>query len=172
MNVTVVGIGSPFGMDRLGWQVIDYLKRQHQMTSSVKANVNLVCCDRPGMALLDFIKDADLAILVDAVLGGAAGTIHQLEVGQWDQLKQSDSPFSSHDVGVAETLTLGDKLNMLPERIVLYGIEVGGVPQDDNNMYGDSNNNTCNTYHDVDKAVRLVSDRIMITISKSLTVVQ
>lgn len=171
MNVTVMGIGSPFGMDRLGWQVVENLKLQ--FPKAIEANVNLLCCDRPGMALLNYIKDADLAILVDAVMGGTPGIIRQLEIDQLEQLELSDSQFSSHDIGVAETLTLGAKLNMLPERIVLYGIEVGESLQIYSSVNDNTNNNTDNKeYNNVDNAVYQVSDRIMITIGQSVAMVR
>ncbi|MGD8560012.1 MAG: hydrogenase maturation protease [Gammaproteobacteria bacterium] len=118
----VVGVGSPFGADRWGWQVIEYLKQRQSQSAETNSAVQLVYCDRPGLALLYLIKDAELAIVVDAVAGGTAGTVRELNM---DQLMVNERQFSSHDVGVADTLRLGDKLNMMPKQFVLYGIESG-----------------------------------------------
>ena len=120
--ITVVGIGSPFGADRIGWEVVEYLKNDHALQTLCENRVCLLACDRPGLLLLEYIKNTSLAILVDAIDGGEAGKINYL---QQDQLLLSKQNLSSHSAGVADALKLGDKLNLLPDDVVLYGIEVG-----------------------------------------------
>lgn len=117
--IAVIGIGSPFGSDRIGWQVIEYFKEQKTFNSD---NVRLQSCDRPGTLLLDYIKDTKKVVLIDAVEDGIQGNI---VVTDKNQLLQQTSLQSSHQLGVAETIALGDKLGLLPEDLLLLGIETG-----------------------------------------------
>lgn len=120
-SVVVIGIGSPFGADTLGWQVIEQLKSQQP---SLSDNIRLETCDRPGTLLLDYMKGVTKAILVDAVEGGRSGTITTINK---DQMLQQDSMHSSHRLGVAETIALGEKLGLLPDVLVLMGVETGNI---------------------------------------------
>lgn len=122
-SVVVIGIGSPFGADTLGWQVVEQLKSQQ---SSLSNNIRLETCDRPGTLLLDYMKGVSKAILVDAIEGGTSGTITAINK---DQLLQQDSMHSSHQLGVAETIALGEKLGLLPDELVLMGVETGNIQE-------------------------------------------
>lgn len=120
--ITVIGIGSPHGADQTGWEVIECLKQEHTLQTLFPERITLISCDRPGTILLDYLKDADLAVLVDAIEGGTAGNRRRLTK---DEILIAPSSISSHVVGVAEALALGDKLDILPEQIVLFGLETG-----------------------------------------------
>ena len=66
-------------------------------------------------------------ILIDAMRSGVpAGSIRSINR---DQLERYGERLSSHALGVAEMLALGEKLGDLPDRLWLIGIEVGGAPQ-------------------------------------------
>ena len=65
-RIKIIGIGSPFGPDQLGWDVVTQL----QHTLAEKTNdyqLNFIQCDRPGLRLLEFMQDTDMTILVDAI---------------------------------------------------------------------------------------------------------
>lgn len=117
--VVVIGVGSPFGADQLGWKIIEQLKQQQSL---VNDRMQLVSCDRPGTLLLEYFKGVDCAVIIDAIEGGAPGN---LQVIAKTELLTQDSLQSSHQLGVAETVALGDKLNMLPSQLLLFGIETG-----------------------------------------------
>ena len=119
-SVVVIGIGSPFGVDQLGWQVVERLKQQPSLFDSKR--VSLQSCDRPGTLLLDYLNGADTAFLIDAIEGGIAG---QVRIIKKTQLFQHPKLHSSHDLGVAETIALGDKLDLLPNSLFIIGIETG-----------------------------------------------
>lgn len=121
-EITVIGIGSPHVGDQVGWQVVDYLKQDHALQTLSEERIKLITCDRPGLSLLDYLQGTRLAILVDAIDGGEAGNIRCL---QQEQLLSDDGRFSSHSLGVADALKIGEKMDMLPETVVLYGMEVG-----------------------------------------------
>jgi hydrogenase maturation protease len=116
----IIGVGSPFGADRLGWEAIDHL---------VEVGLDgceLIKLDRPGSGLLSWFDGADRLILIDAVLidegpGGAS----LFELGQ---LESYSSTTSSHGFGVAQAIDLARELNQLPCRLRLVGIHTGADP--------------------------------------------
>jgi hydrogenase maturation protease len=94
--------------------------------------------------LLDLLAGASTAILVDAVLSGAApGTIHRLDREQLALFVSGSS--SAHGWGLAETLALGSLMDplALPGKIILIGIEArqmelgAGLSRDVKNALGD-----------------------------------
>ena len=121
-KVTVVGVGSPQGADRFGWQVIEHLTNEVQLESLAPGQISLASSDRPGATLLELIKEAQLAIIVDAVEGGEKGRVVRLNK---EQLLVNHKNLSSHAFGVAEALALGQAVNILPPDITLYGLETG-----------------------------------------------
>ena len=121
-NVAVIGVGSPQGADRFGWQVIEYLTNEIKLETLAPGKVRLESSDRPGAVLLDMIKGTDLALIVDAVAGGEADRLVRLDK---QELLTSDNNLSSHSFGVAEALALGQVVDMLPPNIVLYGVQTG-----------------------------------------------
>jgi len=122
--IRVVGVGSPFGDDRAGWLVAERLA---PALGAHGARVEVCALDRPGPALLHAVAGCEVAIVIDAVSGTAeAGTIHRLDVSAF----AADAPTgaaSAHAFGLAESLRLGAALNLLPPRLLVYGIEVGPV---------------------------------------------
>lgn len=118
--IKILGLGSPFGEDRVGWIVATLLKNKITHPSIV-----IECHDRPGVRLLELMKQATNVFLVDAVKSeNQIGTIHRLTN---NEIYESNHLLSTHDVGVAQTLQLGQALNILPESIVLYGIEIDNL---------------------------------------------
>jgi hydrogenase maturation protease len=122
----VIGVGSPFGFDRLGWLVIDRLRRDHDRDYWQQAGVGLHSADRPGAALLDHWQGASLALVVDAVQGDRpAGAVLRLERDEIAEQGRALGLTSSHGFGVAEAVALGSALGRLPERLVLLGMAAG-----------------------------------------------
>lgn len=121
MRTAIIGIGSPFSQDRLGWRVVDCLRKK----TTLGSNIKLFSCDRPGTLLLDYFKEVDCAVLIDAVEGGVCGNMVCIDKSQ---LLQKEVIYSSHQFGVAEALALGDALKVLPSQLVLYGVMLGDGP--------------------------------------------
>jgi hydrogenase maturation protease len=81
--------------------------------------------DRPGMALLDHLRGHAHVILIDAVLSA------EHRPGTWLTLQREElallvSPASSHGIGVAEALAMGETLGLLPQRLDIWGVVVAG----------------------------------------------
>jgi len=72
--------------------------------------------------ILDAWADARLAVVVDAAVAtpSVPGRIHRCTI---DQL-QGASAVSSHGVGIATVLALGEALDRMPADVVLFAIEV------------------------------------------------
>ncbi|KPV39666.1 hypothetical protein AN478_11135 [Thiohalorhabdus denitrificans] len=117
MSIAVLGIGSPFGGDRVGWAVVEALRPEAEARWPA---VRLTALDRPGPGLLPHLEGVGYAVLVDAVRSGAPpGTLHRFR--GLDGLPAAD-PLSSHGFGLAEALALAERVGVLPEWVVV-GVE-------------------------------------------------
>jgi len=126
-RLILLGIGSPFGDDTLGWQLLDALAQRGLDLPGWQ--ISYAKADRPGPGLLDYLKDTDAALLLDAMQADdPPGTVRLVEPAQ---LASQNSPTSSHAMGVAESLALGGQLRMLPSRLHILGIQVGAPPGPD-----------------------------------------
>ncbi|HEX9627208.1 MAG TPA: hydrogenase maturation protease [Acidiferrobacterales bacterium] len=112
----VLGIGSPFGDDRLGWVAAEMLRGRDGGHA-----VRIDTLDRPGAALIEAWRDERVVILIDAVRSGAPpGTVHRIGI---EGLTAGGAALSSHALGVAGAVTLARALAALPAELSFYGIE-------------------------------------------------
>lgn len=122
MRLNIVGIGSPFGADRIGWEVVEALAARHPGGCYARGELRIGSSDRPGVGLLEQLRDCEEAWIVDALNGDLAGRLRWLEV---DELGLAGTRFSTHGAGVAEALALGLALNELLPVVRVLGIGVG-----------------------------------------------
>jgi hydrogenase maturation protease len=115
--IRIFGIGSPFGDDRIGWLAAEALQGRFD-----PAQVSVSSHDRPGAGLINLMRGARLAVLVDAVQCGApAGSLHRLE---GKAIRQAVARYTStHGFGIAEALELAERLHDAPDKVVLWGVE-------------------------------------------------
>lgn len=124
-RIKILGIGSPFGDDQIGWRIVELLKKRKQIQHYISDYLSLECHDRPGIRLLELMENANIVYLIDAVIAGnKIGTIYRYENEEIEELK---SILSTHGIGIAQTLQLGKALDQLPSRLILYGIEINSV---------------------------------------------
>lgn len=115
--IRVIGLGSPFGDDRVGWRVVELLHGR------LPSEIDLVALDRPGAALINWLEGVDHLILIDAVCSGAMpGSLVRINPAQ---LETSGGRLSSHDLALSETFRLASSLGCLPLRTDIYGVELG-----------------------------------------------
>jgi hydrogenase maturation protease len=117
LKIRVIGIGTPFGGDPVGADLVTALSRRG-------------CCPtRPidwrlardgGPALLAQMQDCDLVILVDALVSATPPFGPRLL--RPDDLREPPATCSSHGLSLPGTLQLGRQLDMLPRRLRLIGI--------------------------------------------------
>ena len=120
----IIGLGSPHGDDRVGWEVIHALGHVGAQSPSVIISVVSQPWD-----LLDHFQSQDLAILVDAcVTGQPPGTIIEVDVDDLKQYPRSRS--SSHGSTVPAAIEMAVALGTCPKRLVILGIEVAAWKPD------------------------------------------
>jgi hydrogenase maturation protease len=120
-EVVVIGVGNRvMGDDAVGPVVIDRLVGQ------ISKSVALVESVGDATHLLETWRDAQLAVIIDAVVsGGVAGSVQRI-----DGMRGFPSAWrsaSTHLVGLAEAIELGEAVGVLPEAMVIYGVEIAGV---------------------------------------------
>ena len=108
------------GDDAAGPVVIDRLAQR------VPPSVELVESVGDATHLLETWRDRNLAVIVDAVISdGVAGEIKRVDgIGGFPTAWRSAS---THLVGLAEAIDLGDAVGVLPGTLVIYGIEIDRV---------------------------------------------
>ncbi|WP_084480352.1 hydrogenase maturation protease [Nocardia grenadensis] len=85
--------------------------------------VRVAISDGECTGLLDLWTGSDLAVVVDAVIGTPSrpGRVRRVD-GQC--LRGSSAVTSSHALGVAEAVRLGEVLGRLPGRLVIFAVDV------------------------------------------------
>lgn len=117
--IRVIGLGSPFGDDRVGWRVIELLR------THVPTQIDCVTLDRPGAALINWMQGVDQLVIVDALESGMQpGSIVTLTP---EALKNDNARLSSHMPALSDTLHLAETLGQLPARIDIYGIQLSDL---------------------------------------------
>lgn len=120
MKTLVIGLGSPLLCDdSVGLKVAQIVRQRLGQYSPVEVLEDV----RGGLQLMERLAGCDRAIIVDAIVTGAApGTIHQLTPADIPTQRSA----SRHDVNLPTALELGRQLGVhLPasENILLVGIE-------------------------------------------------
>lgn len=124
-EIKILGIGSPFGDDQIGWQIIKILKQRNSIQRYIPQFLAIESYDRPGVRLLELMRGAKTIFLIDAIVtGNATGTFYRF---QNEEIEECKCLLSTHDIGVAQTLQLGRVLNQLPNNIIFYGIEIDKI---------------------------------------------
>lgn len=118
--IRILGIGSPFGDDRAGWEAA-VLLRSRCHTGDRLRNVDIRILDRPGLLLVEQFTGAGHVILIDAVCSGAAvGTLHALDGHRLERLRPL---LSCHAAGVTAAVDLARALGANPAHLQVFGIE-------------------------------------------------
>jgi hydrogenase maturation protease len=120
-DVVVSGVGNRvMGDDAAGPIVID------RLVGRVPDGVVLVESVGDATHLLETWRDKETVVLVDAVVsGGTPGTVHRID--GMDGFPAAWRSASTHLVGLAEAVDLGAAVGVLPDAMVIFGIEIGSV---------------------------------------------
>ena len=114
----IFGIGSPFGADRIGWQVIHQL-RAHFVD---RPDVILETLSQPTNIFIHTFEATDRIIFIDAMISGRAPG--SLEPFTARQLESASPRLSSHGIDLKTTVELLIGMGFLPNQIIVMGIEV------------------------------------------------
>jgi hydrogenase maturation protease len=151
-KVVIIGIGNVIlGDEGVGVHVLNRLKQEKTLKG-----VELIEGGVGGIALLNFIKNARVAIFIDSVAGTNPGKIHRFTQTDLDKkIKTKLHPMSLHDIGLAEMIKIGDTLypDEMPKEIVIYGVEIAQL-----RMYSAELSEKVSA--SVDKVVKLIIDEV------------
>jgi hydrogenase maturation protease len=118
-NILVLGIGNPLmGDDGVGIRVIEMLSQRE-----LPPGVQVEEADLPGWGLPSWFEGQSKVILIDAVQMGQ-------EPGNWRRFRSDEihavmeeNSLSLHQQDLACGLELAQALDLLPQDLVLYGIQ-------------------------------------------------
>lgn len=100
-RIRIIGIGSPLGMDQIGWLITSELSKRHFSAGFPPDTVSIFTHSTPASAALE-VEGAALVLVVDAVRGEVTpNRIYRLSL---DELASMDSCLSSHGLGLKEML--------------------------------------------------------------------
>jgi len=111
-----VGFGSPHGDDSIGWLASDALAARCLDGWDVRKAA--IPAD-----LFDWLEGADQLTLCDACVSDRVpGTIVKARWPEFPMALRRNA--GSHDLGLAETLSIADRLGLLPRRTEIVAVEL------------------------------------------------
>ncbi len=119
-KAAIIGIGSPHEDDKSGWQAIDKLQKNKSIKELEEKGLNLFTLDRPGILLAESIKNYEHVLIIDAMKPGS--TKAPLVWLDASKINSIGNTFSSHNIGLVESLELIREINQLPKDIALLAI--------------------------------------------------
>ncbi|UCF43450.1 MAG: HyaD/HybD family hydrogenase maturation endopeptidase [Planctomycetota bacterium] len=130
-RILILGVGNILLRDEgIGVHAAKELQKQN-----LPANVEVIDGGTMGLDVLSLAAGVDKLVIVDALRSGRKpGAIYKiyLNTEQGDGIRQlfrqeKQSKISLHQVGLLDGLSLAERINRLPEEIVIIGVEPGVV---------------------------------------------
>jgi hydrogenase maturation protease len=114
----LVGLGSSYGDDRLGWHIAEILQGRQLSGLRVRLATS-------PLGILDWLDGVERLLICDACQGGGRpGSTHRW---RWPDEALAPVQFSgSHDLGLTTVLRLAEQLRQLPPRVTIWAVE--GAP--------------------------------------------
>jgi hydrogenase maturation protease len=121
-RVVVIGYGNPDrGDDGVGLLAAESLR------GSVPEDVEIATSSGDASFLLEAWADREKVILIDVFeSGGVPGTVYRL-AGEDAFNLSAKAHTSTHGFGLREAVRLGRRLNLMPEAMVIIGVEAGAL---------------------------------------------
>ncbi len=121
-TIRIIGLGNGMrGDDAVG------LMAARRIRQELGDRVEVIEAEMAGVDLIDLMKGASVAILIDAVRSGKApGSVHRLDASV-SPIGGQVFPRSSHAIGVSEAIELARAMDVLPTTVIVYGVEVGNT---------------------------------------------
>lgn len=120
-KTAIIGIGNTLRKDdSLGLVLIEKLKEKKQ---ELPEGIELIEGGLGGMVLLHYLADFDVVFMIDAVeFGGKPGELRFFEKEDVISKKVKIS-FSTHENDFLKILSMSERLNEIPEKIYIFGIQ-------------------------------------------------
>jgi len=118
-DLLILGVGNPLlGDDGAGIRAVELLQQQN-----LPDHIQVQEIGTPGWGLGAWLEGRSSVILIDAVqMGLAPGTWRRINLDEV-QVLMEESTFSLHQPDLACGLALAQELNILPDKLILYGIQ-------------------------------------------------
>jgi hydrogenase maturation protease len=136
----VVGIGSPFGDDQVGWLVVNHIaqvvdqiaaSRMSPRPAALDSAAINVRCARVPLDLLDWLDDVSCLHVVDACCSDhSTAHLERLVWNSADSTASTANQFTNldfrqpagHDFGITDVLRLAESTGRIPPNVVLWAI--------------------------------------------------
>ncbi len=117
-DILIIGIGNEFRSDDAVGILI-----ARKIKSLNLPQIEVIEANGEGSELIELWKDKKSVIICDAVSSGSEpGKIHQIDASK-NKVSTNFFNYSSHAFGLAEAIEISRKLNQLPDKLLIYGIE-------------------------------------------------
>ena len=127
-DTLIVGLGNPLrGDDGVGVRVIQTL-----MAEALPEGVEAVEGGTQGLGLVSLMEGWRRVILVDAANVGQPPGGFVRFTPQEARLLGGDQRLSIHNAGLRDALLLAETLELLPDEIIIYGMQPANLDWDDN----------------------------------------
>lgn len=118
-SILIVGIGNPYRCD----DGIGPLIAKH-LGNMIPEKVDVLSDIKDGLSLMDLWEKYDCVYLIDAVKsGGAPGRMYRFDASTEDLPHNFFTNYSTHSINIPEIIALAGNLNLLPEELIIYGVE-------------------------------------------------
>lgn len=121
-SIRIIGLGNVMrGDDAIGLLVARRLRQE------VGDRAEVIEAEMAGVDIVELMKGARVAILIDAARSGQSpGIIHRLDASS-GPIGMRMFPHSSHALGLSDALELARVMGVLPETVIVYGVEAGNT---------------------------------------------
>jgi hydrogenase maturation protease len=121
-TIRIIGLGNVMrGDDAVGLLAASRLRQE------VGDRAEVIKAEPTGVDVVELMKGARVVLLIDAARSGQSpGTVHRFDASMGPIGMRMHSP-SSHALGLSEALELARAMGILPEAVIVYGIEVGNT---------------------------------------------
>ncbi len=120
----IVGLGNPLrGDDGVGVRVTQLLAER-----CLPGDLEVVDGGTQGLSLVNILEDRQRVIVVDAAdMGRLPGEFVRFVLEEARLLGEEEGRFSVHGAGLHEALLLAQALGILPDQVVLFGVQPARV---------------------------------------------
>lgn len=152
MNILIMGVGNEIlSDDAIGPKLCDEIKNDTGITINKSIDFEKVCVG--GMEMLDYIKDYDHVILIDAIKtrNGKPGDVYHYVP---DDFKETLHLSSVHDISFLTALDMGNKIGYkIPEKVDIIAVEIVEDLEFSNDFSPEISKNYSNILKNVKKMV-------------------
>jgi len=121
-SIRIIGLGNFMrGDDAVGLLAASRLRQE------VGDRVEVTEAEMAGVDIVELMKGVRVAFLIDAARSGQTpGMIHRLDASS-EPIGVQMFPHSSHALGLSDALELARVMGVLPETVIVYGVEAGNT---------------------------------------------